>query len=201
MPMPIKISPAEWEVLDVLWDRAPATAAEVYDALPRDKEWHAKTVNTFLARLVEKGVLQVRRDGRSNVYIPRKTREQCVEAEGEFFLKRVFRGAFARCSCTLLRRPIYRLARFANWSACSGKEKEMSALTSLWNLLCTASPSRRRADSRRSHPSLASARPSSCAMLPLPLGAGCHSPAPPRRSWQRHEYFQFTARSTHGFHY
>jgi BlaI family penicillinase repressor len=95
MPMPIKISPAEWEVLDVLWDRAPATAAEVYDALPRDKEWHAKTVNTFLARLVEKGVLQVRRDGRSNVYIPRKTREQCVEAEGEFFLKRVFRGAFA----------------------------------------------------------------------------------------------------------
>ena len=92
--MPIKISPAEWEVLNVLWDRAPATAAEVFDALPRDKEWHTKTVNTFLARLVEKGVLQVRRDGRSNIYIPRKTREQCVEAEGESFLNRVFRGAF-----------------------------------------------------------------------------------------------------------
>jgi len=93
--MPIKISPAEWEVLNVLWDRAPATAAEIFDALPRDKKWHTKTVNTFLARLAEKGVLQVRREGRSNLYIPRKTREQCVEAEGEFFLKRVFRGAFA----------------------------------------------------------------------------------------------------------
>src|SRR5215207_5567958 len=92
--MPIKISPAEWEVLNVLWDRAPATAADVFEALPQDKEWHTKTVNTFLARLVEKGVLQVRRDGRSNVYIPLKTREQCVEAEGESFLNRVFRGAF-----------------------------------------------------------------------------------------------------------
>jgi len=83
--MPIKISPAEWEVLNVLWDRAPATAAEIFEALPQEKEWHVKTVNTFLARLVEKGVLQVRREGRSNVYVPRKTREQCIEAEGESF--------------------------------------------------------------------------------------------------------------------
>ena len=92
--MPIKISPAEWEVLNVLWERAPATAAEVFEALPQDKEWHAKTVNTFLARLVEKGVLEVRREGRSNVYLPRKSREQCIQAEGQSFLNRVFRGAF-----------------------------------------------------------------------------------------------------------
>src|SRR5215204_1939539 len=91
--MPIKISPAEWEVLNVLWDRAPATAAEVFVALPQDKDWHAKTVNTFLSRLVEKGVLEVRRDGRSNVYLPLRTRDECIQAEGESFLNRVFRGA------------------------------------------------------------------------------------------------------------
>ena len=34
--MPTKISPAEWEVLDALWDRAPATAAEVFEALPEN---------------------------------------------------------------------------------------------------------------------------------------------------------------------
>jgi len=92
--MQTKISPSEWEVLNALWDRAPATAAEVFEALPQEKEWHAKTVNTFLARLVEKRIVEVRRDGRSNVYRPRKTREQCVRAEGESFLNRVFRGAF-----------------------------------------------------------------------------------------------------------
>src|SRR5688500_1010630 len=92
--MRLKISPAEWEVLDVLWDKAPATAAEVVAALPQDKSWHPKTVNTFLARLVDKGVLSVRREGKSNVYETLKSREQCIRAEGESFLNRVFRGAF-----------------------------------------------------------------------------------------------------------
>ena len=92
--MSTKISPAEWEVLDALWDRAPATAAEVFEALPENRGWHAKTVNTFLTRLAEKGILEVRREGRMNVYQPLKTREECVQAEGETFLNRVFRGAF-----------------------------------------------------------------------------------------------------------
>jgi BlaI family penicillinase repressor len=92
--MRLKISPAEWEVLDVLWDKAPATAAEVFAELPQDKNWHPKTVNTFLARLAEKGIVSVRREGKSNVYEPLKTREQCIRAEGESFLNRVFRGAF-----------------------------------------------------------------------------------------------------------
>ena len=92
--MPIKISAAEWEVLNVLWDHAPATAAEVFTALGEDQEWHPKTVNTFLTRLVGKGILKVKRDGKANVYVPLKSRQQCVSAESETFLNRVFRGAF-----------------------------------------------------------------------------------------------------------
>lgn len=91
--MPPRISPAEWQVLDALWDRAPATAADVYAALGDDTAWHLKTVNTFLARLVEKGVLRVRRDGKANVYAPKLTRAQCVRRESDTFLQRVFRGA------------------------------------------------------------------------------------------------------------
>ena len=88
-----RISSAEWQVLDALWDRAPATAAEIYAALDNSPGWHLKTVNTFLARLVEKGVLAVRRDGKANVYTPWFTREQCVRRESETFLQRVFGGA------------------------------------------------------------------------------------------------------------
>jgi BlaI family penicillinase repressor len=50
-------------------------------------------VNTFLARLAEKGVLAVEREGKTNVYTPLLTREQCVRQESENFLQRVFRGA------------------------------------------------------------------------------------------------------------
>lgn len=92
--MPIRISPAEWEVLNVLWDKAPATAPEVYAALPDHTDWHQKTVNTFLTRLAEKGVLRVKREGKSNVYAPLKTRAQCIRAESQSFVRRVFGGAF-----------------------------------------------------------------------------------------------------------
>ena len=88
-----KISPAEWQVLDVVWNRAPVAAADVHEALSNNTDWHPKTVNTFLTRLVAKGVLHVKRDGKANVYTAAVTREQCVRQESESFLQRVFRGA------------------------------------------------------------------------------------------------------------
>ena len=88
-----KISPAEWEVLNVLWQQSPATGAEVCEALAGEQEWHPKTVGTFLTRLVEKGIVEVRRTGKANVYAPRMTRQECVSAEGDSFLQRVFRGS------------------------------------------------------------------------------------------------------------
>jgi BlaI family penicillinase repressor len=93
--MPVKISPAEWEVLNVVWDRAPITAPEVYQSLANEQDWHQKTVNTFLTRLVEKGILHARREGKANVYSPLLTREECVSEESATFLQRVFRGALA----------------------------------------------------------------------------------------------------------
>ncbi len=93
--MPVKISPAEWEVLTVVWDRAPVTAPEVFQALVGDQDWHSKTVNTFLTRLVEKGILDARREGKVNVYTPLLSREECVREESATFLQRVFRGALA----------------------------------------------------------------------------------------------------------
>jgi BlaI family penicillinase repressor len=93
MPKTPKISPAEWEVLNIVWDRGIATAPEVYEALSNQTGWHQKTVSTFLTRLADKGILTIRRDGKANVYTPAFTREECVRQESETFLQRVFRGA------------------------------------------------------------------------------------------------------------
>jgi BlaI family penicillinase repressor len=97
--MPSKVSPAEWEVLNVLWDKSPATVPEICQALAGEQDWHPKTVGTFLTRLVKKGMLNVKREGRGNVYSPRKTREQCLRVESASFLKRVFRGSFGPMLC------------------------------------------------------------------------------------------------------
>jgi BlaI family penicillinase repressor len=79
--------------MDVLWAKSPQTAGEVVDALSATRDWHPKTVNTFLARLVAKGAVRATKDGNVNQYAARISRQQCVAREGKGFLDRVFRGA------------------------------------------------------------------------------------------------------------
>ncbi|HVU31798.1 MAG TPA: BlaI/MecI/CopY family transcriptional regulator [Planctomycetaceae bacterium] len=88
-----KISSAEWEVMTVIWDQAPVTATDVFAALPPGHGWKQKTVNTFLARLVEKGALTVDKTGKAHVYRAKLPRAKCVQQESDSFLQRVFRGA------------------------------------------------------------------------------------------------------------
>ncbi|HEY4245703.1 MAG TPA: BlaI/MecI/CopY family transcriptional regulator [Lacunisphaera sp.] len=89
-----KISAAEWEVMNVVWaSPPPVTSATVYEALSEEQEWKQKTINTFLTRLAEKKVLTVTKLGNTNLYTPRLRREQCVAAEGDSFLNKVFQGA------------------------------------------------------------------------------------------------------------
>jgi BlaI family penicillinase repressor len=88
-----KISNAEWDVMSVVWAKEPLTAQEVFSALPVGHGWKQKTVNTFLARLVEKGVLEVDKREKAHVYTSRVPREKCIQTESDFFLKRVFQGA------------------------------------------------------------------------------------------------------------
>jgi len=79
--------------MSVVWALAPVTATGVFEALPAGHGWKQKTVNTFLTRLVGKGVLAVNRKERAFVYTARVPREKCVQAESESFLQRVFQGA------------------------------------------------------------------------------------------------------------
>ena len=88
-----RISSAEWDVMSVVWAKKRATATEVFEALPAGHGWKQKTVNTFLTRLVDKGVLTVDRKEKAHIYAARVPREKCVQSESESFLQRVFRGA------------------------------------------------------------------------------------------------------------
>jgi BlaI family transcriptional regulator, penicillinase repressor len=90
--MPPKISKSEWDVASVVWSKGPSTATEVFDALPSGHGWKQKTVNTFLTRLVGKGVLAADKREKAFVYTARLAREKYVQAESKSFLQRVFRG-------------------------------------------------------------------------------------------------------------
>lgn len=87
-----KISPAEWEVMKVLWEQSPRTANEVIEALPLDMNWHPKTVRTLLHRLTEKGAIHAEKSGRVSSFTPEVKEEACMREESRSFLDRVFDG-------------------------------------------------------------------------------------------------------------
>ena len=90
-----RISEAEWEVMKVIWKRFPCLAQEIIQALTGSARWGPATVKTMINRLVGKGALRYERTGKSYLYSPAVTEEECRAAEADSFLHRVFDGALS----------------------------------------------------------------------------------------------------------
>lgn len=89
-----KISETEWEVMKVVWAKAPCSAGEIIATLlSGDPTWHPKTIKTFLSRLVAKKGLGFRKEGRGYLYRPLVSEKECVDAASASFLDRVFGGS------------------------------------------------------------------------------------------------------------
>lgn len=89
-----RISETEWEVMRAVWAGHPVTASEIVARLAAsDPSWHPKTAKTLLARLVQKGALAFESQGRSYLYSPRVTEQECVAAASQSFLDRVLGGS------------------------------------------------------------------------------------------------------------
>lgn len=88
------ISETEWEIMEIVWRRGSASSQEIVeDLLAGDDTWHPKTAKTLLNRLVKKKALGFKKDGRAYTYRPLIKQEDCVGAESESFLDRVFGGS------------------------------------------------------------------------------------------------------------
>ena len=91
--MDVRISDAELEVMEALWAaRQPLTAAEVADGIEPGRDWSLQTVKTMLSRLVAKGALKHREDGRRFLYSPAIGREAYVGNESRRFVEKLFGG-------------------------------------------------------------------------------------------------------------
>lgn len=85
----VRITEAEWEVMAVVWDRAPVAAMTIAEVLEKKKQWSLATVRTLLRRLVNKGALRQEVEGKRYLYQPRVSMDECVRRESESFLDRV----------------------------------------------------------------------------------------------------------------
>jgi BlaI family penicillinase repressor len=90
-----KISGAEFEVMKIVWREGSVTANSIADELSPRENWSPKTVKTLIARLVKKGALSFKADGKTYIYSAAAKKEDCVAEEAESFLNRVFDGALS----------------------------------------------------------------------------------------------------------
>jgi BlaI family penicillinase repressor len=88
----MRISDAEWDIMETIWVTGACTAAQVIQQLHSTHDWNHSTIRTLLARLVEKGALEYKVDGPRYIYRAAVSRPRCVRQEGRSFLEKVFGG-------------------------------------------------------------------------------------------------------------
>jgi BlaI family penicillinase repressor len=86
------MSPAETEILRLLWQLEEGTVQGICDALPARRKIAYKTVQTLLKRLEDKGYLRHRVEGKAHVFYPAVQREQVVRRTVLDFVDRLFGG-------------------------------------------------------------------------------------------------------------
>lgn len=95
MEQQISISESEWRVMKIVWGNSPQTLPEILDRL-KGTDWSKTTIQTYLARLVKKGALSTKRQGKGYLYYPAVSESDCQLAESRHFLSRVYDGSLSK---------------------------------------------------------------------------------------------------------
>jgi len=72
----MQISDAEWQVMKIIWMQGEQTSTDLIRVLAKRFDWSKSTIQTLLARLVEKECLTRKKEGKSFVYSALLTLDQ-----------------------------------------------------------------------------------------------------------------------------
>ena len=72
----MQISDAEWQVMKIIWMQGEQTGTDLIRVLAERFDWSKSTIQTLLARLVEKECLTRKKEGKSFVYSALLTLDQ-----------------------------------------------------------------------------------------------------------------------------
>ena len=87
------LTPAEWHLMECLWEHAPRTGREAVECLQNSVGWSRSTTLTQLRRMTEKGFIRLEEQDGIFVYYPLIPREEAVMQETDSFLQRVYHGS------------------------------------------------------------------------------------------------------------
>lgn len=90
----MKLTEPEWIIMNVLWEKHPARARDIFERLPSTVNWAYTTVKTMLDRLVEKKAVSKSKRANAGLYVPLLSRRQARKTALKMVLDRAFDGAF-----------------------------------------------------------------------------------------------------------
>lgn len=88
------ISNSEWKVMKTLWCHGEASLPEILDDL-KETRWSKTTIQTYLTRLVKKGIVGTKKKGRGYIYTPLINETDCQMKKSRKFLDTVFDGSLS----------------------------------------------------------------------------------------------------------
>ena len=89
----MRLTKAEWQIMNALWESHPATAREVEERLPETVKWAYTTIKTMLTRLAAKNAVSERKRGNTSVYEPVISREVARSSALSSLIDHAFGGA------------------------------------------------------------------------------------------------------------
>ena len=98
-----KLTPAEWDVMQAVWDLGGGVSVrDVLEHLYPAGEKAYTTVQTVMNVLEKKGLLQRRKTGLVNFYTPTRSRDEASRSETSTLVRRVFGGSVPALANTLV---------------------------------------------------------------------------------------------------
>ena len=98
----LNLTDSELRLMEVLWEKGPATVSDVVEGLPGNVPLAYSTVITTLRILETKGYLKHVKDGRAFVYQPIVGRQQARQSAVTHLVRRFFEGSPERLMLSLL---------------------------------------------------------------------------------------------------
>ena len=89
----IDLTPAEWNLMECLWEKSPRTGKEAVDFMKASVGWSRSTTLTMLRRMNEKGLVDCHPEDGMQTFSPRIRREDVLMRETTGFLNRVYHGS------------------------------------------------------------------------------------------------------------
>lgn len=93
-----EMSECEQKIMEYLWEHEDGKGfSEIMEYLNRrfGKDWKKQTINTFIKRLTDKGLVTSQRNGNTNIYFSAMNRQKYQQGEAMSYLKEKYDGSIA----------------------------------------------------------------------------------------------------------